>query len=127
VAPHTEEAVAFQTALLSIDVGEIVPYPPQVGGPRLTEQAKQLSIGLFCGVFQAALALLVRRDGSEEQISAHGGGNLTVLVKTDRLITAPNFAPIRAFQQRKLDFYDRAGKRCGTRSSERHNAEREGA
>jgi hypothetical protein len=54
------------------------------------------------------MALLVRRNGSEKQITAHGGGNRTVLMKADRLIRAPHFASTGPVQQRKLDFDERA-------------------
>jgi hypothetical protein len=91
---------------------------------RLTQYAEQLAIGLFGGMVQAAIRVLLCRDGPEEQIAAHGGGNFAAPVNTNRLITTPDFASTWPFQQRKVDFNERAGESGRQWGSERYDAER---
>ena len=108
MTPYAKEAVSLQTLLLFIDARKVIPYPPEMGKSRFTEETEELPVGPFGRLYQVGIGILDCRDGAEEQIAAHGGGNVAILIEADGVIAAPDFASGRTFEQGKIQLNDGA-------------------
>ena len=84
---------------------------------------QQLLVGPFGRMVQACAGVLERRDGTEQEIAADGGGEPAVLIQTYRMITAPDFAPAGTLENGTIKLNDRALKGLRQRRPKRHNAE----
>ena len=107
MTPHAEQPVPFKTVLFFIDAREIIPYSPQVGKSRFTQEAQEALVSPFGRMVQAGVGIFHGGDGTEQQIAAKGGGNVAVLIQSNGVITAPDLASVWTLKKGKLKLNDR--------------------
>ena len=91
MAAHTKLSVPFQTVFFLVDPLKVIPDAPRVWKAERSEAAEKVQVGFLRGSADSYTWSFIDDHRGSEKVATHGGGESSVSITSDRLITAPHF------------------------------------